>query len=251
MIRIGTAGWVLPRASVAAFPEDGSHLARYARVMPCVEINSSFHRPHREATWRRWADSTPDDFRFAVKLPRTITHTAKLKRTHALLDTFMAEVAGLGTKLGILLVQLPPSLAYAAPTARAFFIALRARYHGVIACEPRNATWFTPAADRLLSTHRIARVAADPTSIPSAAVPGGWLGPDGDGRGATVYYRWHGAPRMYWSSYDDPWLAVRASALSRWPAACDCWCLFDNTASGAALGDALRLAAMVRSCGEP
>ncbi|HZF78460.1 MAG TPA: DUF72 domain-containing protein, partial [Rubrivivax sp.] len=76
---------------------------------------------------------------------------------------------------------------------------------------------------------------------PAAAIPGGWLGPEGDGAGAVIYYRWHGAPRTYWSSYDDAWLQARAAELRRWPAEAKCWCVFDNTASGAAASNAVRL----------
>ena len=110
--RIGTAGWTLPRQHAHAFPEPGSHLVRYAQVFNCVEINSSFHRPHMRKTWERWAATTPADFRFAVKVPKTITHAAKLGNTGALLQTFLDQATGLGEKLGPLLIQLPPSLTF-------------------------------------------------------------------------------------------------------------------------------------------
>src|SRR5690349_18833369 len=97
---IGTAGWSIPRASAQYFPGDGSHLERYSRVLPCAEINSSFHRPHASATYARWAASTPAPFRFAVKIPRTITHDAKLRGTRLLLERFLEESAGLGRKRG-------------------------------------------------------------------------------------------------------------------------------------------------------
>ena len=77
-ILIGTAGWSLPGAHFGLFPRDGSHLERYATRFSCVEINSSFYRPHRQETYARWAASVPENFRFAVKMPRTITHHARL-----------------------------------------------------------------------------------------------------------------------------------------------------------------------------
>src|SRR4051812_9584355 len=92
----GCAGWTIPRDAAAAFPADGSHLARYAAVFNAVEINSSFYRAHRAATYARWADSVPGDFRFSVKLPRAITHDAGLRGVHALLDQFAAEAGQLG-----------------------------------------------------------------------------------------------------------------------------------------------------------
>jgi uncharacterized protein YecE (DUF72 family) len=240
-VRIGTAGWVIPKAITVGFPGEGSHLSRYARVLPCAEINSSFHRSHRTEVYARWAAQTPPGFRFAVKLPRTITHDQRLRGVRALLTRFMAEASGLGDRLGVLLVQLPPSLAFEPRPVRTFFELLAGQFGGAIVCEPRHATWFDAPADRLLVKLRIGRVAADPARLPAAAAPGGWLGPAGDGSSAVIHHRWHGSPRMYYSAYGDDWLQARAVELRRWPAAADCWCLFDNTASGAAASDALKL----------
>src|SRR3954470_11987598 len=111
-IRIGTAAWSIPREHAAPFPVAGSHLERYAAVLNAVEINSSFYRPHRTATYERWAASVPEDFHFAVKIPKAITHERRLADVDDLLDRFLSEVSGLGPKLGPLLVQLPPSLSF-------------------------------------------------------------------------------------------------------------------------------------------
>jgi uncharacterized protein YecE (DUF72 family) len=240
-IRIGTAGWSLPRAAADAFPGEGSHLQRFARVLHCAEINSSFHRSHRQAVYARWAEATPPGFAFCAKLPRAITHDARLRAARVGLRRFLDEASGLGDRLAVLLVQLPPSLAFEPRQARTFFRLLESMFQGAVVCEPRHASWFEPAADRLLLAARVGRVAADPARWPAAAVPGGWLGPDGDGAGAVVYYRWHGAPRTYWSSYEDEWLQARVAELLRWPATAHCWCVFDNTASGAAASNAIRL----------
>lgn len=241
--RIGTAGWSIPRALAEGFPGDDSHLARYARVLHCAEINTSFHRSHRPEVYARWAAQTPPGFRFAVKVPRTITHDQRLRASRPALERFLAEVAGLGDRLGVLLVQLPPSLVFETRPVRTFFELLASQFNGAVVCEPRHATWFEPSADRLLVKLRVGRVAADPARVPTGAVPGGWLGPAGDGIGAVIYHRWHGSPRTYYSAYGDDWLQARASELKRWPEATDRWCMFDNTASGAALSDALRLRA--------
>lgn len=236
--RIGTAGWTLPRAWQEAFPRDGSHLERYAARFPAVEINSSFYRQHRRATWTRWGASVPARFRFAVKLPRAITHDQALVASDVLLDVFLEEVSGLGEKLGPLLVQLPPSLAFDPGRAGEFFADLRHRYGGDVACEPRHASWFDDDADLLLNRHRIARVAVDPAIVPAAALPGGWNG--------FVYYRLHGSPRMYWSDYSTEYLAMVAANL-REPATAGAsrWCIFDNTTLGAATGNALVLQRML------
>lgn len=245
MIRVGTAGWALPIANAADFPGLGSHLARYARVLRCAEINSSFHRSHRVTTYERWAAQTAPDFRFSVKLPRTITHASRLRDAQALLDAFFAEAAGLGDKLAVLLVQLPPSLAFDAGVATDFFEQLRARSPAAVVCEPRHASWFEPAADALLAGLHAGRVAADPARVDAAARPGGWLGASADGAGAVVYHRWHGAPRIYRSPYEIGWLERRAAELATWPPHADVWCIFDNTASGAAAANALELEALL------
>jgi uncharacterized protein YecE (DUF72 family) len=246
-MRIGTAGWSLSREVSSSFPHEGTHLQRYARVMRCAEIDSSFHRPHRLETYAKWAAQTPPDFRFAVKLPGAITHDARLRRARAPLARFLAEAGGLGDRLAVLLVQLPPSLPFEARPVRGFFALLDELNDGraAVVCEPRHASWFTPAAERALVRARVGRVAADPARSPGAGDPGGWLGPAGDGRDAVVYFRWHGSPRMYWSRYDDAWLAARAGALAKWPPQAR-WCIFDNTGGGGALPNALNLAAMLR-----
>ncbi len=237
-LRLGTAGWTIPRADAAAFPGTGSHLSRYAHVFGAVEINSSFHRSHRPATYARWAASVPAGFAFAVKLPRAITHEARLVGCAALLDAFAAEVAGLGAALGVLLVQLPPSLAFDAAVTDPFFAALADRVGGAVACEPRHPSWFEPAADALLAGRRVARVAADPARVPAAAVPGGW--------GGLAYWRLHGSPAMYRTSYRDGRLEPLAAALAASGAVRPTWCIFDNTAAQAATGDALALQALLR-----
>src|SRR4051794_37943850 len=171
--RVGTAGWGLPRQWRSRFPDEGSHLERYATRFNAVEINSSFYRQHRRAVYERWAASVGSDFRFAVKVPRAITHDQGLVAADVLLEVFLEEARGLGTRLGPLLVQLPPSLAFHATHAGEFFDTLRTLHAGTIACEPRHASWFLPGADTLLRRHAIARVAADPAPVPQAASPAG------------------------------------------------------------------------------
>jgi uncharacterized protein YecE (DUF72 family) len=145
-------------------------------------------------------------------------------------------VSALGDRLGPLLIQLPPSLAFEPEAAQPFLDDLRSRFDGDVVIEPRHASWFAPEVDGSLDERRIARVAADPARVPAAAEPGGWPG--------LVYYRLHGSPRMYYSAYpadvlDNMAARLKASAEAGIPA----WCMFDNTASGAAAADALALRA--------
>jgi len=232
--RIGCAGWPVPTANKDAFPADGTNLQRYAARLSATEINSSFHRPHRPATYERWAASVPPDFGFSVKIPKTVTHERRLVDTDTMLDTFLAEVSGLGAKLESLLVQLPPKLAYDAAVTERFFASLRSRYDGAVALEPRHPSWFAGDVDARLRAHHIARVAADPARVPAAAEPAGWA--------AFVYVRLHGSPDMYYSSYDEAYLDRLAEQLREAATSADAvWCIFDNTGRGAAAPNALSL----------
>src|SRR4029079_10221257 len=111
-IRIGTAGWSIPRASVPRFDSVGTHLEPYSRVLRCAEINSSFYRPHTATTYAKWRDSTPPDFAFAIKMPRTITHELKLRDVRDPLVAFLDQTDALAGKRGPILIQLPPSLSF-------------------------------------------------------------------------------------------------------------------------------------------
>ncbi len=237
-LRSGTAGWSIPRQDAHAFPAAGSSLQRYATRFNAVEINSSFHRSHRPATWLRWRDSVPAGFRFSVKLAKEITHERKLRDCAEPLARFLDQVDTLGDKLAVLLVQLPPKQVFDDHVADAFFTELRQRSHADIVCEPRHLSWFTPAADALLISLKVARVAADPAICDDAGVPGGWRG--------LSYWRLHGSPVIYRSSYLDriPAYAdrLRREVEDRRPV----WCIFDNTASSAGAGDAL---ALMDACG--
>ena len=231
-IYVGTAGWSIPRAQQARFPAGGSHLARYSRILPAVEINTTFYRPHRAETFARWAATVPRAFRFSVKLPGAITHEHRLADCGAMLKDFVEGLSPLGSRLACLLAQLPPTLEFDARLARAFFSRLRKRFDRGVALEPRHASWFTAHADRLLVENGIARVAADPPRVERGDEPGGWQG--------LAYYRLHGAPRTYYSAYPDEYLdslAVRLRSLRR--RRLGTWCIFDNTASGAATGNAI------------
>lgn len=229
--RIGTAGWAIPRTVADGFPQHGSGLERYGGVFNAAEINTTFYRPHKPETFQRWAGSVPDGFRFAVKAPRTVTHERRLVDVGPLLDAFFGQIRMLGDRLGPVLIQLPPTLTFDAAIADAFFQMAGGLADSALVVEPRHASWFEAEAEALLAGHGAARVAADPARVPLAARPGGWRG--------LTYHRLHGSPRMYYSAYDDSVLDALASEVRR--VANETWCIFDNTASGAAADDALRL----------
>ena len=225
------------------FPKAGSGLQRYAARLNGVEINSTFYRSHRASTYARWRDSTPEDFRFAVKLPKAITHEARLVDASPRLAAFALEVEPLAPKLGPLLVQLPPNLAFEPQVAARFWEDLRAVWPGAVVLEPRHASWFEDPADQLLPRHRIGRVAADPARVPEAGAPAGWP--------KIAYWRWHGSPRVYASPYSEASLQSLAAKIRRLATDTEAWCVFDNTMSGAAAANALRLRELLDGKAEP
>jgi uncharacterized protein YecE (DUF72 family) len=205
-------GWSISREEARAFPGEGQHLQRYARVLNCAEINSSFHRSHRVQVYERWAAQTPRDFRFSAKLPRSVTHEGRLRRAREPLRSFLAEAAGLGDRLAVLLVQLPPSFAFEARPVRGFFNLLAELFAGSVVCEPRHASWFTPSADRVLAALRWRAPPPTRRAGRTRHARAAWLGPQDDGSGTVLYHRWHGSPALYWSRYEPRWLSERAQA---------------------------------------
>jgi uncharacterized protein YecE (DUF72 family) len=242
-ILIGCAGWSLNAGVMQHFPAEGTHLERYARVLPGVEINSSFYRPHKPDTYARWRDSVPDGFRFAVKVPKAMTHEARLRDVDALLARFAGEVTQLQEKLGCLLVQLAPSLRFEADAVDAFFARLRETIPADVACEPRHPTWFTDEAMALLASHRVSYVDADPPAT------GQRLPAD---NGALDYIRLHGTPVMYYSNYSPEFLEQVARRIEGARAqGRRVWCIFDNTAEGHAQANALWLQHRLREPAPP
>ncbi|AWH17658.1 DUF72 domain-containing protein [Stenotrophomonas sp. ZAC14D2_NAIMI4_7] len=237
-LRVGCAGWSLPSANAGKFGPGQTALQRYATRFNVVEINSSFYRQHKPETYARWAQSVPAGFRFCVKLPQTISHERALLGAAPLLDGFLRGVERLGDRLGVLLLQLPPSAAYNGRVASAFFRALRYRSSAPVACEPRHQSWFTAQADSLMARHDVARVAADPARYPLAGQPGGarhWS-----------YWRWHGRPRMYYSAYEAADLRDLAGRCSESARTGPAWVILDNTAQGHAVANALELQGLLQ-----
>ena len=236
-VRVGCAGWSIPKIASIHFDSTGSHLERYATVFNCCEINSSFYRGHMQKTWERWAASVPVGFRFAVKIPRTVSHEAALNCDATMLSAFFQQIKGLHDKLGPVLIQLPPKLRFELVAAKKFLTILRECYSGDVVWEPRHASWFDPGVEKLLKEFRVARVAADPAVVPAAGQPGGLA--------TLTYFRLHGSPRRYYSAYSNDFIDALSTRIATLAQNSRVWCIFDNTASGAAIQDALHLTAKI------
>lgn len=173
----------------------------------------------------------PDAFRFSVKVPKDISHVRGLANAESATYQFIDEIKPLQEKLGCILVQLAPSLSFDEATVAAFFTALRRTYAGPVAVEPRHASWAEPAAMALLRHYNCSEVAADPIVVqfPSRKNSG------------FAYFRLHGWPHVYSSSYSEAFIAGIGDNMTAQPEGSDVWCIFDNTARGAATANALSL----------
>ena len=223
---VATAAWSIPKKMADQFAREGSGLNRYASVFDGVEINSTFYRRHKASTFARWAESVPDSFRFAIKVPKEITHVRAMKDIAEPFETFLEDIAALGEKRGPLLCQLPPSLAFDAEVLHTALQTMRDADNGPIVIEVRHKSWASAEALDLLKSYAIDRVLADPAPV--------W--PAEDFERPPKYVRLHGKPKIYYSSYTDEEIRSFSKLLAH-----DSWCVFDNTASGAAIENALTM----------
>lgn len=223
---IATAAWSIPRKVADRFAQQGSSLTRYASIFNGVEVNSTFYRRHKPSTFARWANSVPDGFLFSVKLPKQITHDRAMKNIAEPFDTFLEDIGPLGKKRGPILCQLPPSMTFDADELDSAFKTMRAADEGPIVIEVRHKSWASASALDLLKKYDINRVLADPA----------WVWTADDFRKSPKYVRLHGKPRTYYSSYSDEEIRWFSEVLAR-----DGWCVFDNTASGMAIENALTM----------
>lgn len=193
--RFGCSGWDY-QEWVGPFYRSASEskLAAYARVFDTAEINSTFYRPPTKGMVHGWARYTPETFRFAAKVPQTVTHDRLLdvslgadKELLAYCD-LMRPLLESG-KLGPLLLQLPPRLRFSSGKLTPFFEALPPEFTWVL--EPRNRSWMDPDAFEALRAHGIAYCIVDEPLLPPALhVTAG-----------TAYVRWHGHGTRPWYNY--------------------------------------------------
>jgi uncharacterized protein YecE (DUF72 family) len=233
-IHVGTAHWQLPKQYSGGFSSEGSQLERYASRLNSVEINSSFYKEHQLKTYERWRDAVPADFRFSVKISHVFTHDLELRVDFDLLKESIEKILTLKSKLGVLLVQLPPSLDFQAHDVADFFNKLRRLYQGPVAVEPRHYTWLRPEALELMHELELSKVFADPAPCPLELKDSPLVG--------VTYFRLHGSPQIYKSDYPKTLLQELARDFKELPHQ-NIWCIFDNTTYGYATKNALDLSA--------
>lgn len=232
---VGVAGWGLPTAQKKDFETEGSNLQCYSKVFNCVEINSSFYREHQFSTYQRWGESVPHDFRFSVKLSQVFTHQLRLQVRERDLAKSLENLYGLEEKLKVILVQLPPSLEYDSKAAEDFFIKLRKYFDQTIVLEARNLSWINRSAFTMMQDLGISKVLADPEKCPG--------GSEVFETGDLAYFRYHGSPIIYRSSYSQDQLKSLALSAKSFRQS---WCIFDNTTLGAGTLNALELKKIIQ-----
>ncbi len=280
-IRVGISGWRYAPWRGHFYPEgltQARELAYASRQFPAIELNGSFYALQRPTSYARWAEDTPPGFVFTVKAPRYITHILRLRDARAALANFLASgLFALGPKLGPILWQLPPSLAFDAELLDAFLAALphdttaaaalarerEARMRGKEWLEPpaepqrvrhalevRHASFCQPQFIDLLRKHRVALVVAD---------TGGRWPELGDVTADFLYLRLHGAKQLYAAGYSDEQIDDWAGRIRAWASGDEAdlprlspqpaplltkrnvFCFFDNTMKVHAPENALRL----------
>lgn len=237
-LRIGTSGWSYRSWRGPFFPERLAarhHLAFYATRFNATELNAPFYRTPTLKTARGWAAQTPEDFCFAWKASRFITHWKRLGATTrdslVLMETRLRRLKG---KAGPVLFQLPPNMQADRERLASFFKLLRRRRPYVF--EFRHPSWYAPAILDLLGEHDAALCISD-----HADAPAPW-----EVTAGHVYVRGHGPTGRYRDHYSDPALAEWARAIRRWRRQRrDVYCFFDNDQKSAAPRDAERLLALL------
>jgi len=267
-VRVGISGWRYPSWRGDFYPTglvQRRELEYAAERMPTVELNGSFYSLQRPESYRRWRDAVPDDFVFAVKGSRYITHMLRLRGVETALANFLASgVLALNGKLGPLLWQLPERVGFDADELDAFLAALPrttgealaracghdARLDGRAwleidedrplrhALEPRSPSFEDPAAAGILRRHDVALVVADTA---------GRFPAFGEQTASFTYVRLHGAEDLYTSGYSPAQLDAWAERIRGWSGGAadgirrDVYVYFDNDARGYAPHDALAL----------
>lgn len=232
-MRIGTSGWHYADWWGPFYPETlkkKDALSHYVTRFNATELNAPFYRTPTEDAVRNWAGSTPDDFRFAWKASRFITHWRRLNVDQNSMDLLESRLALLGDKLGPVLFQLPPQMKIDRERLAGFIKALHPKRR--CAFEFRHPSWYDASILALLADHGMSLCLSDHASAPAP-------------REATadwVYIRNHGPTGRYHGNYSEDALADWADDIARWrEEGRDIWCFFDNDVKSAAPADAAKL----------
>ena len=230
-IRIGTSGWTYKHWEGLFYPvkwPKSKWLEYYTRHFDTVELNATFYRLPNPTTFENWKERTPDNFLWSVKGSKFITHTSRLETPVAPLNRLYKAAAGLGEKLGVILFQLPPSLAFDEALFRHFCISLDPYVRHAL--EIRHPSWINDQVFGLLRELNMALCVADTAGrYPSCEAM----------TADFAYVRLHGSRKLYASDYSEEELCTWAEKVNAWNR--DAFIYFDNDFEGRAVNNARRL----------
>jgi uncharacterized protein YecE (DUF72 family) len=243
-IVVGTSGWQYRDWRGLLYPPDlpqRDWLAYYASQYATVENNSTFYRLPARGTFADWQARVPGDFVMAVKASRYLTHVKRLRDPEEPVAKLMAAAAGLGARLGPVLLQLPPNLT-ADPGRLAACLAAFGAYRGIqVAVEPRHPSWWTEQVRQVLAGHGAALCWADQHGRPVTPLwrTAGW-----------GYLRFHQGTAQPWPRYGPR--ALRSwldRVTATWPDEGTVYAYFNNDPGGAAVADSAAFAAACHRAG--
>jgi uncharacterized protein YecE (DUF72 family) len=203
---IGCSGWHYEHWRGLYYPKDlpkPKWLLLYGQQFDTVELNNTFYRLPLEKAFNTWRESTPDNFVFAVKVSRFITHIKRLRNLDASVDNFLSRAAFLKEKLGPLLYQLPPSMKRNDELLQSFLSTLPSKHQHVI--EFRHESWIDEAVFDILRRHNVGLCVFDMHGIRCPLIV----------TSDFAYIRFHGSEGLYWSSYSGEELARWAQRIAR------------------------------------
>jgi uncharacterized protein YecE (DUF72 family) len=241
MLYVGTSGWQYRDWRGPFYPSGLAQpgwLRHYAERFQTVELNNSFYRLPEASTFDRWREETPDDFVIAAKASRFLTHQKRLRDPEGPVDLFMERARHLGSKLGPVLLQLPPR--FRADPGRLAAALDRFPNEVRVAVELRDDSWFTDDVRRVLEERGSALCLAD---SPHRRTPV-WRTSDW---GFVRFHEGTGSPPP---CYEERALSTWAERIARqWEADQDVFCYFNNDQRACAVHDAVAFAGLARRAG--
>jgi len=239
---IGTSGWVYGHWEGIFYPEDlpsKDKLRYFSQRFKTAEINYSFYHLPRPSTYQNWYNQTPEDFLFAVKASRFITHIKRLQGVKEAWKQFIENALYLKEKLGPILFQFPPSFSASQENIKRLedFLKLITKnleprsYKLRYAFEFRHKSWCEEKIYKLLKKYNVAWVIADSPSYPKAE----------EVTADFVYIRMHGSQILFGSKYTDKELKDLAQKIKKWLKTADVYVYFNNDFHGYAIENAKKL----------
>lgn len=246
---IGTSGWTYSNWKGAFYPADlpsRRYLEFYSREFDSTEVNYCFYHLPRPSTYQKWSGQVPDNFVFALKASRFITHVKRLIDTEEAWTTFVRNALALGPRLGPVLLQFPSSFQCDRRRLAAFLGVAQRPAHGSrqlrLVFEFRHDSWLTEEILSLLRRHNVALCIADSPRYPRRD----------EVTADFVYIRFHGRTELFASKYTDAELAKEAKRIRRYLRdGLDVYAYFNNDALGHAVANARMLKRLVRGEGPP